>query len=222
MNISTNVKLVREKIKARCEKMKRSHEDVTIVGVTKYADVETASSLVENGVLHLGENRADEFLEKHQIIGEKAIWHFIGTLQSRKVRGIISKVDVLHSLDRISLAKEVNKHAPGKVKCFVQVNVSGEESKQGIVPEELVDFIHALGAYEKIEVIGLMTMAPHTKDESVLRDCFKRLKEYQLVIQALSLIYAPCTELSMGMSNDYEIAIEEGATFIRLGRCLTG
>ena len=222
MNISTNVKLVREKIKACCERVGRNDEDVTIVGVTKYVDVETAASLAENGVINLGENRADEFLEKHQIVGEKAVWHFIGTLQSRKVRGIISKVDVLHSLDRISLAKEIDKHAPSKVKCFVQVNVSGEESKQGVAPEELINFIHELEDYEKIEVVGLMTMAPHTSDESVLRDCFRQLKKWQLVIQDLSLAHAPCTELSMGMSNDYEIAIEEGATFIRLGRSLTG
>src|SRR5690606_13849329 len=131
-------------------------------------------------------------------------------------------VDYIHSLDRLSLAKEINKRANKTINCFVQVNVSGEESKHGLSPEDTIPFIESLQQYSNIRVIGLMTMAPHTKDEMILRSCFKNLRQLQKDIQLLSLNNAPCRELAMGMSNDYEIAIEEGATYIRIGTALVG
>ncbi len=161
-------------------------------------------------------------LAKWEVLKDKPKWHYIGSLQTRKVKNIIDKVDYIHSLDRISLAKEINKRADKKMKCFIQVNVSGEESKQGLQPEEVHDFVSELKEYQNIEICGLMTMAPFTSDEQVLRSCFQKLKKLQLDIQAMNLEYAPCTELSMGMSNDYEIAIEEGATMVRIGTALVG
>ena len=161
-------------------------------------------------------------LEKYESIGEKATWHFIGSLQTRKVKNVIDKVDYIHSLDRLSLAKEIDKRAEHRIKCFVQVNVAEEQSKHGLAVEDVIPFIQSLEAFANIQVVGLMTMAPHTDDEPALRSCFQGLKKLQSRIQELNLPYAPCTELSMGMSNDYAIAIEEGATFIRLGTTLVG
>ncbi|TKI89177.1 YggS family pyridoxal phosphate-dependent enzyme, partial [Bacillus wiedmannii] len=130
--------------------------------------------------------------------------------------------DYLHSLDRLSLAKEIQKRADKKVKCFIQVKTSSEESKQGLAIEETVSFIQSLQELDKIEVVGLMTMAPFTEEEDEIRRCFKELRMLQTEVQELELLHAPCKELSMGMSNDYTIAIEEGATYIRLGTILVG
>ena len=122
----------------------------------------------------------------------------------------------------MSLAEEINKRAEKVTNCFVQVNVSGEESKQGLSPDEVGEFVLSLSKFEKIRICGLMTMAPYIEDEQVLRSCFRKLNELQRKIKNLELDYAPCTELSMGMSNDYEIAIEEGATMVRIGTALVG
>src|SRR5699024_5338696 len=138
-------------------------------------------------------------------------WHFIGNLQSRKVRKVIDKMDYFHALDRLSIAKEINKRADKEVSCFVQVNVSGEETKNGIKPKEVMPFIDSLAAFPYIKVIGLMTMAPHVDDPVVLRQVFQQLRLLRDEIVQKNYPHAPCEGLSMGMSNDYKIAIEEGA-----------
>ena len=127
-----------------------------------------------------------------------------------------------HALDRLSLAKEINKRANHVIKCFLQVNVSGEESKHGIALEEVNQFINQIKEYENIQIIGLMTMAPLTDDLSYIRNLFKELRHKRNEIQQFNLAHAPCTELSMGMSNDYQMAVEEGATFVRIGTKLVG
>lgn len=204
------------------EKSNRNPEDVQIIAVTKYVTVDRAQEAIEAGVSHLGENRAEGFQDKYTAIGDQVHWHFIGTLQSRKVKEIVHQVDFIHSLDRKSLAKEINKRAEKPISCFVQVNVSGESSKHGLEPDEVSDFIQSLKDYPKINIVGLMTMAPHTDEEEAIRNCFRSLRQLQLEIQQLSLDFAPCQYLSMGMSNDYQIAIEEGATHIRIGSSLVG
>ena len=193
-----------------------------LIAVTKYVSTERAKEALTAGIINLGENRDEGLLAKWEELGDKPLWHFIGTLQTRKVKNIIDKVEYIHSLDRISLAEEINKRAEKKIKCLVQVNVSQEESKHGLAPEDVVDFIKDLHPYENISIEGLMTMAPLTDDEEQLRNCFRRLNELRQQIRNCNLDYAPCTELSMGMSNDFEIAIEEGATMIRIGTALVG
>ena len=205
-SVESNLQIITEKIAKACEKVGRDPEEVTIIAVTKYVTIERAQEALKAGIIHLGENRDQELLKKYEVLGNQPIWHFIGTLQTRKVKKIIDKVDYIHSLDRLSLAEEIHKRANRKIPCFVQVNVSGEESKHGLPPEEVLPFIQQLAMYSNIEIVGLMTMAPYIKDEQILR----------------KLPYAPCTELSMGMSNDYEIAVEEGATFVRIGTSLVG
>ncbi|WP_433749547.1 YggS family pyridoxal phosphate-dependent enzyme [Falsibacillus pallidus] len=222
MKVAENLELIEKRIEEACRKSGRNRSEITIVAVTKQVSAERAQEAMRAGLIHLGENRDEGLNEKWEVLGDEPIWHFIGSLQTRKVKNIIEKVDYIHSLDRISLAKEIDKRAGQPINCFVQVNTSGEESKHGLDPQEAMDFIKQLDKFKNIHIIGLMTMAPNSTDEKVIRKCFSDLKELQLKAKELDLEYAPCTELSMGMSNDYGIAIEEGATYIRIGTSLVG
>lgn len=222
MRVEKNLKQIETAIQEACTKANRKPEEITLIAVTKYVSAERAQEALEAGIHHLGENRDDGLLAKWEVLKDRPTWHFIGTLQTRKVKNIIDKVDYIHSLDRLSLAKEIDKRANRKINCFVQVNVSGEASKQGINPEEAADFISSLGDYKNLNIIGLMTMAPHTADKDLLRACFRKLKDLQKQVKELGFDFAPCTELSMGMSNDFTLAIEEGATMIRIGTALVG
>lgn len=222
MDVKAKLEIITEKIKAACEASGRDPEDITIVAVTKYVSNERAQEAVEAGLIHLGENRDEGLNSKWEQLKDMPIWHFIGTLQSRKVKNIIDKVSYIHSLDRKSLAKEINKRASRPVFCFIQVNVSGEESKHGLAPEDVIPFIQGLEQYRNIIVEGLMTMMPNIDDETELRGYFRKMRSLQEEVEALGLEHAPCRELSMGMSNDFMIAIEEGATFIRVGTALVG
>ena len=197
-------------------------QNVHIVAVTKEVDVARTEEAIAAGLIHLGENRPEGLNNKLQHITANAKWHYIGSLQTRKVKQVINEIDYLHSLDRLSLAEEIEKRAHKTVKCFVQANVSGEQSKHGLSAEEVIPFIESLAAFSKIEVVGLMTMAPNTEDEAVIRSVFRNLKQLQQQVAALNLPHAPCQHLSMGMSNDFAIAIEEGATFVRIGTALVG
>lgn len=204
------------------EQLKAVNTGIQIIAVTKQVGVERTKEAIHAGVRHLGENRPEGLAQKLEAIDENVSWHYIGNLQTRKVKDVIDAIDYLHSLDRISLAKEIQKRASRQVKCFVQVNVSGEESKSGIASEETMEFIKSLEAYDKIQVIGLMTMAPNTTDELAIRETFKGLKLLQLQVSEKNWSHAPCTECSMGMSNDYLIAAQEGASFVRIGTALVG
>jgi PLP dependent protein len=222
MRVTDNLSQIYNQISHACEKANRDPNEVKVIAVTKYVSIDRAKEALEAGIAHLGENREEGMLSKWEVLGDKPKWHFIGSLQSRKVKSIIDKVDYIHSLDRLSLAKEINKRANRRMDCFVQVKTSDEESKHGLEVDEVIDFIHQLKDFTNIRVVGLMTMAPLTEDENVLRDCFKSLKGLQESIQNLNLSYAPCKELSMGMSNDFSIAIEEGSTMVRIGTALVG
>lgn len=220
--VQENLKQIQQDINLAATKTGRNSEDITLLAVTKYVTIERTEEAVDAGIVDLGENRIEGFLEKQAAIGEKAVWHFIGSLQTRKVKDVINQVDYLHALDRLSLAKEIQKRAEKKIKCFVQINVSGEATKSGVSPEETLGFIQQLAEFPAIEVVGLMTMAPNTEKEDVLRSVFSGLRQLRDEVKAADMLHAPCTYLSMGMSNDYTIAIEEGATHIRVGSALVG
>ncbi|WP_214483259.1 YggS family pyridoxal phosphate-dependent enzyme [Bacillus sp. SM2101] len=222
MSVEVNLAIIEEKITEASAKVNRDRNDINIIAVTKYVTVERVEEAIQAGITHFGENRDQGFNDKWEQIGAKVTWHFIGTLQTRKVKNIINKVDYIHSLDRLSLAEEIQKRATKPIKCFIQVNTSGEGSKHGMSPDEVLPFIEKIKDFPNVSIVGLMTMAPHTDDVSIIRLCFNKLKELQQQVQALSLAYAPCLDLSMGMSNDYEIAIEEGATYLRIGSSLVG
>lgn len=222
-NVQQNLIQIKENMQEACALANRNLSDVTIIAVTKEVSVERTQEVIATGIQHLGENRPEGLKMKlDAIIDEEVNWHYIGTLQTRKVKAVINEIDYLHSLDRLSLADEIEKRATTRKDCFVQVNVSEEESKHGLTSEEAEEFIKQLENYSRINVIGLMTMAPNTEDTSVIRTVFRNLKQLQEKIVKLQIPNAPCTELSMGMSGDYRIAIEEGATFVRIGTALVG
>jgi PLP dependent protein len=222
VKVADNLEHIKQQINNACLRVNRAPEEVKLVAVTKYVSIERAREAFEAGITNFGENRDEGLLAKWEVLGDKPAWHFIGTLQTRKVKNIIDKVEYIHSLDRISLAEEINKRADKKVKCFVQVNAAGEESKHGLAQEEVIEFIKSLRPFENIVVAGLMAMAPLTDDQKLIRTCFRELADLRKQIKELQLDFAPCTELSMGMSNDFVIAIEEGATIIRIGTALVG
>ncbi|RIL73031.1 YggS family pyridoxal phosphate-dependent enzyme [Staphylococcus devriesei] len=221
MKVQDNLEIIEREINTHFEKSE-STSSPNVIAVTKYVTIDRAKEAYEAGLRHFGENRLEGFLEKKEALLDDVTMHFIGSLQSRKVKEVINDIDYLHALDRLSLAKEINKRANHPISCFVQVNVSGEESKHGIALDEVNDFIEQIKQYENIKIVGLMTMAPYTDDTNYIRQVFKQLREKRDEIKNLTLEYAPCEYLSMGMSNDYQIAVEEGASFIRIGTKLVG
>jgi len=185
---------------------------------SKYLEASQIYQYVDAGISDFGESRVDAFLQKEETLRDTPItWHFIGTLQSKKVKHIINKIDVLHSLDRLSLAKAIQKHREDPLPCLIQVNISKEENKHGVKPASVLTFIKALEAYPIIKVIGLMGIALHSDDEAVIHRQFETLKRLR---DRANKTTKDCKELSMGMSEDYSIAIKEGATMLRLGRIL--
>lgn len=207
-------------IKENYEQIKKEvGEDVNIIAVTKYHTVEETLEAYEAGVRHFGENRIEGFIEKRKALPADAEVHFIGTMQSRKVKEVIDDLNYLHSLERESVAKKIEQAGQHVVNCFIQVNVSDEDSKHGLQPEEVEDFLQKLKDYKYVKVIGLMTMAPHTEDSSVIEATFSGLKTLQEKVVGN---YPEVTELSMGMSNDYNVAVKNGATYIRIGSKIMG
>lgn len=207
-------------IKENYEQIKKEvGEDVNIIAVTKYHTVEETLEAYEAGVRHFGENRIEGFIEKRKALPADAEVHFIGTMQSRKVKEVIDDLNYLHSLERESVAKKIEQAGQHVVNCFIQVNVSDEDSKHGLQPEEVEDFLQKLKDYKYVKVIGLMTMAPHTEDSSVIEATFSGLKTLQKKVVGN---HPEVTELSMGMSNDYNVAVKNGATYIRIGSKIMG
>ena len=221
MNVRENFETITREISETCKQVGRNADEVKLIAVTKYVTDSRVDEAIEAGITDFAENRPQNYVERKGKYSNKT-WHLIGSLQTRKVRDVINEVDYFHALDRDRLAKEIEKRAEKEIKCFVQVNVSGEESKHGLTSEKAIDFIKALEQYSKIKVVGLMTMAPFVEDEEILRNCFRKLRQLRDEVKGLNLPYAPCEFLSMGMSNDYKIAIEEGATHIRVGTALVG
>ncbi len=223
--IATRLDAVRERITAACERAGRDPADVTIVGVTKTHPVEAVEEALAAGQLDLGENRAQELVPKAEQAAEMGLeprWHFIGGLQRNKVRQVLPHIAVLHSLDSVRLAGEIEKRAEqGRapdpdvaLPCYLEVNVGGEASKQGVQPAEVGELLRGVAGLQHVEVAGLMTVAPQVDDPEQVRPVFRELRE---LAEAHGL-----AELSMGMTEDYEVAIEEGATVVRLGRVIFG
>lgn len=204
----------------------KDYPNVRIVAATKYFDIDKTKEIIDAGIKDIGENRKDTFLAKYETFKDLGItWHYFGVIKipPKLSPSFIDSIDFLHSLDSIDLANAINKarKKAEPLKCFVQVNLSNNANKTGLNETRVIPFIKSLAKYEKIKVVGLMTIATYTFDDEVLENCFRTLKELQLEVQALNLPYAPCTELSMGMSNDYKLAVKYGATMIRIGTLLS-
>lgn len=224
--IRENLESIKFNIKESANNAKRSSEDITLIAVTKTVDVDKILEAIEYGVTDVGENKPQELARKYEQIGDKVRYHLIGSLQTNKVKYIIDKVYMIHSLDRIALCEEIQKRAEKinrEINCLVQVNISEEESKHGLKRNEVIDFVKEVSIkYENIHIKGLMTMAPFIEDEDEIRKVFKGLKDLSLEIKDLNLDNVQMDTLSMGMSHDYKIAIEEGATIIRVGTSIFG
>ena len=217
MNLVENADLVRQQVETARNKANRQ-DQVNVIAVTKYVDVATTEALVKTGIQHIGENRVDKFLEKYQALKEYDLtWHLIGSLQRRKVKDVINLVDYFHALDSVKLAQEIQKRAEHPIKCFLQVNISGEESKHGFAPDELDDVLAEIAQLDKIEIVGLMTMSPFEASQEELQDIFSKTHQLQKQLEKKQLKNMPFSELSMGMSRDFEVAIANGATYVRIG-----
>ncbi|TLS50413.1 YggS family pyridoxal phosphate-dependent enzyme [Paenibacillus antri] len=218
---------VERRIAYACARSGRRREEVNVIAVTKYVSLERTIEAIEAGYPNVGENRWQDAKEKWEALQGRpdVVWHFIGHLQTNKVKDVLGRFSTVHSLDRWSLAEELQKKAKRLgivVPCFVQLNVSGEQTKYGLAPGELRSFLSKLTACDAIDVVGLMTMAPHEEDPERTRPVFKALRELRDEANAKGSYGKPIEHLSMGMSNDFEIAVEEGATWIRLGSTLVG
>ena len=224
--IEENIKSVTQRIARCCEKYGRLPEDVKLICVTKAAMVSEIEEALSSGAIHsIGENRVQDAIAKHAIIGNKVEWHLIGHLQTNKAKDAVSIFSLIHSVDSVRLAKEVDKEAAkiGKVQdILIQVNMSGEASKFGIEPAEAESIIKEISAYHDIKIKGLMTIAPEVDDPETVRPYFRALKELRDKINAVRCTPYAVQILSMGMTNDFEVAIEEGSNMVRIGRAIFG
>lgn len=219
IDLKQNINEIQNQVDDACSQVQRAPNDVNIIAVTKTVDSDMMRRLYGYGLTKFGENRADVFLKKQSELSDlKEIeWHYIGNLQRRKVKDIINKIDYFHALDSIDLAIEINKRATHVVKCFLEVNVSGESSKHGISIAEVDSFLSKLVDLPNVQIVGFMTMAPFAASSNEILSYFTSLQNLRNTIKEKHIVNAPCTELSMGMSHDYPLAIEAGATFVRIG-----
>ncbi|MCK5391704.1 MAG: YggS family pyridoxal phosphate-dependent enzyme [Deltaproteobacteria bacterium] len=226
MDLESNLKSVRERIGNAAAKAGRDSHEIKLVAVTKRVEPERMKQALTLGMDTFGENYAQEFRNKSKILEEQTDkeikWHFIGQLQKNKVKYLVGKVELIHSLDSLSVAEEINKRAENMgitVPVLLEVDTGGEESKGGVTPVLLESFLNELSGLSAVEVQGLMTMPPYFDDVEMARPYFIRLRELR---DDLLPSFPNLQQLSMGMSGDFEVAIEEGATIVRVGSAIFG
>lgn len=223
--IAARVRAVRERLARAALRAGRRPEEVKLIAVTKNVPVEAIREAVDAGIAAVGENRVQEAQPKVAALGRDVEWHFIGHLQTNKVKYLSAWASYIHSLDRLRLAQELEKQgarAGRKWRVLVQVNLTGEESKYGLAPEQLRPFLEKIGDSAWLEVVGLMTIAPFTADPEETRPVFRQLRELAEALRRQGWPQTMLEHLSMGMSNDFEVAVEEGATMIRVGTAIFG
>ena len=221
--IKDNVKRVMERISDAAVRANRNPEDITLVAVTKTVTAKETREVMDAGVTTLGENRVQSLLEKYETLKDEPTWHLIGHLQTNKVKYIADKVSMIHSVDSLKLAEEISKKFSELNKAaniLIQVNVSGEESKFGITPDESIPLMEKLSELPGVKVSGLMTMAPLIATPDECRKYFYDLKKLSMDIAERKISGISMEHLSMGMSGDYYEAILEGATLVRVGSAL--
>ncbi len=230
ITLEQRIETVRERIELACQRSGRSSRDVTLIGVTKTFPAHIVEAAVEAGLTHIGENRVQELVEKAAGLlgrrqGGEVTWHMIGHLQRNKARYVVEYADCFHALDSWRLAVELDKRAGqgGRiVPCLVQTNVSKEQSKFGIAPSDLHAFLDSLSQFEHLQIDGLMTIASFVDDPEEVRSEFRRLRELFETYDARDHPRIVMRRLSMGMSGDFEVAVEEGATDVRIGSAIFG
>jgi len=221
--IAENLKILNEQIKAKCNELNRNAEEIKLIAVSKTYGVDAINSANDFGLTDFGENKAQELRDKYETLDDKVTWHYIGKLQRNKAKYVVKAASFIHSVDSITLADEINKQAAklDKVqKILLEVKTSFEESKSGTEDEDTLKALaEHCGSLDNIDLIGLMTMAPFTDDEKIIRQSFSELRKLK---DRLNEHGFNLSELSMGMTNDFEIGIEEGATMLRIGSAIFG
>ncbi len=223
--LKENYDAVAKKVKDACERAGRSADEVTIIAVSKTKPLSDIVELQQYGVMDFGENKVQELCAKYEEIEKPVRWHLIGHLQTNKVKYIVDKVELIHSVDSLKLAKQISKEALKKkvtVPILIQVNVAQEETKFGLETEEVMALISEAAKLPNIKIKGLMTIAPFVDDPEDNRQYFRMLKQLFVDIGAKNFDNIDMTILSMGMTNDYEVAVEEGATMVRVGTGIFG
>jgi len=219
-SIAENIRRIQDRIAAAAHKSGRNASDVKLIAVTKTIDIDRIRALLSLGVNSLGENRPQELAEKYKLLGQGPEWHLIGHLQTNKVKLIIDKVHLIHSVDSLRLAEEINKRAAenGKVvDILAELNIALEPSKHGINPDEAPEFVGQLYEMKHLCVRGLMCVAPYVDEPEKNRIYFAKMQQIFIDIKGKYVHNIDILDLSMGMTNDYEIAVEEGATMVRIG-----
>lgn len=222
--IDENLAYIKENIEKACLKSNRKFEDITIIGVTKNVDLERIEYLKSLGIKNFGENKAQELLEKYEDI-QNASWHFIGNLQTNKVKQIIDKVEIIHSVNSLRLLNEINKRAfehKKIIKILLEINIANDKSKNGLNLEDIDDFVENTEIFKNIELSGLMCIAPFVEKPQYNRKYFMQMKKLFVDIYSKNKDNINMKYLSMGMTNDYEIAVEEGSNIVRIGTGIFG
>ena len=224
MNIADNIKIINEKIERAAMRSGRTAKDITLIAVSKTVDIDSMRLAARCGIDNFGENRVQELVSKYPLM-ENVNWHLIGHLQTNKVKYIADKVSLIHSVDSLKVAKEIDLRAKSKNKCqdiLVEVNISGEPTKFGVGKEDLTGLIEELQSLENIMVCGLMTIAPFGADKDELKKLFENCNNLFIDIRGKKYHNVFMSILSMGMTNDFETAIECGANMIRIGTGIFG
>ena len=223
--LADKLNLVKKNIEEACDTAGRSPQEVTLIAVSKTKPVEMLKEAYDAGARVFGENKVQEIVDKYDQMPSDVQWHMIGHLQRNKVKYIIDKVSMVHSVDSVRLAEAIEKEAAKKDICMpvlIEVNVAGEESKFGLSVEEVLPFLEEISSYEHLQVKGLMTIAPFVANPEENREVFQKLKKLSVDIAAKNINNVNMSVLSMGMTNDYQVAFEEGATMVRVGTGIFG
>ena len=223
--LAENLKDVENKIIEACKRANRNRDEVTLIAVSKTKPLSDIEALISIGVEDFGENKVQELCDKYENVSKPVKFHQIGHLQTNKVKYVVDKAALIHSVDSIRLAKEIQKEAAKKdiiAQVLIEVNIAREESKFGLMAEEVIPFLEEIKDYDHIHVNGLMTIAPFVDNPEDNRKYFRELKQLSLDITCKNIDNIDMNVLSMGMTNDYRVAIEEGATMVRVGTAIFG
>ena len=223
--VAENLAQVQKNIEESCGNVNRDPGEVTLIAVSKTKPVEMLREAYDAGARVFGENKVQEIVDKYDHMPSDVKWHMIGHLQRNKVKYIVDKVAMIHSVDSFRLAETIEKEAAKKnvtVPILIEVNVAQEESKYGLKPEEVLPFIEEIADFSHIQIKGLMTIAPYVENAEENREIFRELKKLSVDIAAKNINNVRMAILSMGMTGDYEVAVEEGATLVRVGTGIFG
>ena len=223
--VAENLIQVQKNIEEACKKVNRDPDEVTLIAVSKTKPVEMLKEAYEAGARVFGENKVQEIVDKYDQMPSDVKWHLIGHLQRNKVKYIVDKVAMIHSVDSLRLAETIEKEAEKKnvvVPILIEVNVAEEESKFGLKPEEVLSFIEQIADFSHIQIKGLMTIAPYVENAEENREIFRELKKLSVDIAAKNINNVTMSVLSMGMTGDYMVAVQEGATMVRVGTGIFG